>query len=112
MLNGPWQNGILLSFSLLILGILTSLYSRDRLASFFLWGEQGGMIAMHFLFKEIFVYLIFPKNSINRFTSVGLSQTGSNHRQAITAEEPFLVHLATFHFRLVIIHSPKPGNAV
>ena len=65
------------------------------------------MIAMHFLFKEISVYPIFPKNSINRFTSVGSSQTGSNHRQAITAEEPFLVRLVTFHFRLVIIHSPN-----
>ena len=83
------------------------------LASFILLGgEQGGMIAMHFLFKEISVYPIFPKNSINRFTSVGSSQTGSNHRQAITAEEPFLVRLVTFHFRLVIIHSPKPGSAL
>ena len=58
------------------------------------------------------MYLIFPKNSINRFASVGLSQTSSNHRQAITAEEPILIWLVTFHFRLVIIHSPKPGSAV
>ena len=42
MLNGPWQNGTLVSFSLLILGILTSLYSRDWLASFFLEGSREG----------------------------------------------------------------------
>ena len=115
VLNGPWQKGILVSFSILILGILTSLYSR-HLFLHSSWGG-GGAVGREGWFqcifsKEMSMYLIFPKNSINRFASVGLLQTSSNHRQAITVEEPFLIWFVTFHFRLVIIHSSKPGSAV
>ena len=64
MLNGPWQKGILVSFCILILGILTSLYSRHLfLHSSWGWGGsgQGGMISMHVFKGNVYVSDISKK---------------------------------------------------